>query len=286
MKIGILGCGYVGTMLASSLYEKGHSLHLTTTSQEKVIMLEDFATQVHVLKVSHSAHLGQFLDQIEALFITIAPSQGTSYEETYLACAKAIRESLKHHGQNITFIGYTSTTSVYGHHDGAWVDETSSLHAVSPNSQCLVKAEQIYQLLQNDSRRVCILRLGEIYGPGRELEGRVRKMSGSSLPGKGSSYCNLTHVDDIVGALEFCMDHSLSGIYNLCNHTHMTRDNLYTSICRYYGWPAPNWDKTDSKASFKQNKRVSSSKIESLGFRFQHPFAFDWLSQSSQNPGS
>lgn len=283
MNIGILGCGYVGTMLASYLYEKGHSLHLTTTSHDKVILLEDFATQVHILKVSHAAHLGTFLDQIEALFITIAPRPGASYEETYLACAKAIRESLRHHGKNIRFIGYTSTTSVYGHHDGEWVDETSALHPVSPNSECLVKAEQIYQALQNESRRVCILRLGEIYGPGRELETRVRKMSGSNLQGSGTNFCNLIHVDDIVSAFEFCMEHSLSGVYNLCNHTHMSRDNLYTSICRYYGWPAPSWDNTDSKASFKQNKRVSSRKIESLGFRFQQPFAFEWLSQSSQS---
>lgn len=283
MKIGILGCGYVGTMLAASLYDRGHSLYLTTTSQEKVPMLEDFSSEVFVLKISHAAHLGNYLDNLDALFVTIAPREGTSYEETYLACAKAIREALKKHGKNIQFIGYTSTTSVYGHHDGAWVEETSALHPVSPNSQCLVKAEQIYQSLQTDSRHIAILRLGEIYGPGRELEGRVRKMSGSSLPGKGTTYCNLVHVDDIVSALEFCLEHSLSGTYNLCNHTHLTRDNLYTSICRYYGWPAPNWDKTDSKVSFKQNKRVSSAKIESLGFRFQHPIAFDWLAQSSQN---
>lgn len=280
MNVGILGCGYVGTVLASHLYAKGYTLHLTTTSEEKVPLLSDYAAKVHVLKTTHQAHLNHFLDQIQTLFITIAPKEGVSYEETYLACAKALRESLKNHGKEIDFIGYTSTTSVYGHHEGEWVDELSPLHAVSPNSECLVKAEEIYQSLATKSRKICILRLGEIYGPGRELENRVRNMSGSSLPGTGSSYCNLVHVEDIVSAFDFCMDNNLNGIYNLCNHTHMSRNNLYTSICSYYGWPAPNWDKTTSKEIFKQNKRVKSDKIESLGFQFQHPIAFEWLNQS------
>lgn len=284
MKIGILGCGYVGTALAIRFQEKGHELHLTTTTRSKVPILSEFAQKVHLLRVQQSAKFHAFLDEIEALFITVAPLPGINYEDTYLLTAKALQSALKNHGGQISFIGYTSTTSVYGQHNGEWVDENSEIHAISPNSESLVKAEEIYRHLELPTRHMCILRLGELYGPGRELEQRIKRMSGSTLPGRGQTYTNLVHIEDIVAAFIFCLEHKIAGTFNLCNHTHLLRKDLYSSVCRTHGWPAPSWDGTDSVATFKQNKRVNSSKLESLGFRLQYPQAFEWLTNSSQSP--
>lgn len=281
MNIGILGCGYVGSLLSIRLKEQGHHLQVTTTTASKIPMLEPFCEKIYVLKASQPAKVAAFLDKLDALFVTVAPHQGVSYEDTYFVAAKAVQNALKNHGQSIRFIGYTSTTSVYGHHEGAWVDESSKLHPISPNSECLVKTEGIYKSLENAERNVCILRLGEIYGPGRELENRVRRVSGSTLPGKGCSFSNLIHLEDIVGAFSFCLKHSIGGVFNLCNHTHLPRKELYISICQHYGWPAPTWDNTEAVASFKQNKRVRSSKIEALGYRLQYPIAYDWLNHKT-----
>lgn len=273
MRVGILGCGYVGSALALRCVELGHELFLTTTTPSKVEVLADYAQKVHILKVSQGAKLKKFIKDLDALFVTIAPLQGATYEETYPAAASALAKALRETPSSIKFIGYTSTTSVYGDHKGEWVDELSPLHAVSPNSKSLVYAEKIYRSLQTKDRQVTILRLGEIYGPGRDLESRASMMSGSTLPGKGASYVNMVHVEDIALALLFCLEHRIAGTFNLCNHTHITRKQLYSFICSSHHWPAPTWDNTKGVANFKQNKRVSSQKIESLGFRFQYPEA-------------
>lgn len=99
----------------------------------------------------------------------------------------------------LRWLGYLSTTGVYGNHDGGWVDETTPTSPGSDRSQRRVAAEQAW-CLAGDGRAVDLFRLAGIYGPGRSAiedlkAGHARRV------GKPGHLFGRIHRDDIAGAI-------------------------------------------------------------------------------------
>lgn len=102
----------------------------------------------------------------------------------------------------LDWLGYLSTTGVYGDSAGAWVDEAAPLHPVSPRSQARVAAEQAWR---DSGLPVQIFRLPAIYGPGRcPFQGL--EAGTSRLIHKRGQVFSRVHVDDIAGALLHCLN--------------------------------------------------------------------------------
>jgi nucleoside-diphosphate-sugar epimerase len=150
----------------------------------------------------------------------VAPSgseqgNGNVYIETYLHTAKNLIRVLQQLPQ-IKHLIYTSSCSVYGDTNGEWVSEDSELAPVSQQAHVLYETEQILLQVASEQLRVCILRLGGIYGLGRMLS-EYSSLCGTSLPGTGENFTNWSHLDDIVAGIGFVIQNQLHGIYNLVN---------------------------------------------------------------------
>ena len=243
MNILIIGCGYVGCALALSLGEMGHHITVTTRTNEKVAHLSSIANEVKILEASDPDALREALAGQDIAIITVAAGSVENYEKTYLGTAKAISQATAHLPA-LKQIIYTSSTSVYGDHQGAEVDENTPTSPQHPSGKILVETEDILLSLSSPSLSVCILRLGEIIGPGRNPADRLRRMQGIPLPGDGSSIVNWVHLDDIVYAVKACVAQKLSGVYNLCRDDHPTRKEFYDKICREENLAAMEWDPT------------------------------------------
>jgi nucleoside-diphosphate-sugar epimerase len=102
----------------------------------------------------------------------------------------------------LEWLGYLSTTGVYGDTGGAWVDETAPLKPGSSRSQARVAAEQAWQA---SGLPVQIFRLPAIYGPGRSPFQSLQAGT-SRLIHKPAQVFSRVHVDDIAGALLHCLD--------------------------------------------------------------------------------
>jgi nucleoside-diphosphate-sugar epimerase len=265
VKIGIVGCGYVGQAAALYWKQKGHHIAVTTRQPERVAFLQSLADSVTVL---NSGALETFVSQQEALLISVAPDRFSDYASTYLHTAKQIAEQAR--DSDLKHLFYTSSTSIYGDYGGAWIDEITPLKHDHENGKILSETEQVLLGCTSKDLKVCILRLGEIYGPGREIENRLRRMQNQSFAGTGHSYTNLVHLTDIVMALDFALQHNLNGIYNLCNDFHIPRNLFYEKLCQKEQIPPIKWD--HERSNFHQgNKRVSNQKIKNVGFSFTHP---------------
>jgi nucleoside-diphosphate-sugar epimerase len=96
------------------------------------------------------------------------------------------------------------------------------------------------------------------------------RRSGQPFPGTGESYTNLIHLDDIVAALNFALEHRLEGIYHLCNDFHVPRKTFYSTICREMNLPPIQWDPSRENRH-SGNKRASNKKLKDEGFVFSHP---------------
>ncbi len=263
MRIGILGCGYVGLAAAHYWKRTGHHISVTTRKQERLASLKQVADEVYLIKDHQLFH---FLSEIEVLLISVATDLGSTYLSTYLHTAQQIVELLPKL-PNLKHILYTSSTSVYGDFQGNWVEETTPLTSLSDNGQCLYQTEQT--LLEKTVGRQCvvILRLGEIYGPGRHVSDRLKKPPPIILPGNGEQYTNFIHLTDIIRALDFALTESLNGLFNLCNDLHQTRRAFYDKLCQQTNLPKVIWDPSRVNPH-GGNKKVSNQKLKNLGFVF------------------
>lgn len=274
MKIGILGCGYVGQAMALFWKQVGHRVAVTTRQPARVPFLQTLVDEVHLLEEHGLKHHlpSSFLAQQEILLICVAPDKASDYASTYFDTAKQVAEQTAQN-PSLRHILYTSSTSVYGDHGGEWVDEDTPIVPNHANREILYQTERVLLGCSSQRLKICILRLGEIYGPGRNIEDRLRRMQHQPFAGSGASYTNLIHLTDILQALDFALQNQLQGIYNLCNDFHVPRREFYESLCKMENLPSVQWD--PSLHHWHQgNKRVSNKKIKNDRFHFTHPSYF------------
>jgi len=133
---------------------------------------------------------------------------------------------------------YTGSYAVYGDREGAWVDEASPVAPANPNGQILCETEQVLLSASSDDS-VCILRLGGIYGPRRELVKIFGRVAGTIRPGNGEDATNWIHLDDIVAAIKFARQHRLHlQLSGRCtsNQSRTARQSMNSTVyLRLYG---------------------------------------------------
>src|ERR1700742_250870 len=148
----IFGCGYSGTAIARAAREAGFAV--TVTSRDPAAK-----------QAPHGVQLISFEDAAAAiakathLLSTAAPSE--EGDPVLTRYADAIGAA-----KNLRWIGYLSTTGVYGDQGGGWVDEDTLVAPGSHRPQRRVQAEQPWQSFP---LAVDIFRLAGIYGPGRSM---------------------------------------------------------------------------------------------------------------------
>ena len=269
MKIGILGCGYIGQAAAKFWKNKGHEISVTTRHSSKKEFLSPFADYVYCLDKDT---LEEFLKNQEILIISVAPDSKNEYQNTYLGIADKITQCIPYLSSLRQLI-YTSSTSVYGEYQGAWTDEKTLPLALNDHTKILLETENTLLQCRSASRKICIYRLGEIYGPERDILDRLKRMSSQPFPGNGENFTNMIHQEDVVNALDFALTQQLDGLFNLCNDFHIPRKEFYNKLCLINGLKPIEWD-SSLKSFHGGNKRVSNDKLKKLGFEFVYPQYF------------
>jgi nucleoside-diphosphate-sugar epimerase len=272
--IAILGCGYVGSVLAGYWQEQGHFITGTTTSTEREVLLAEVVSNVVVMKGNDFKAVDSLLQGQNTVVVSVAPtgfqaSDPASYETTYIATAKNVATALSQH-PNVKQVIYLSSCSVYGDRQGEWVDETAQIKPSEYTSQVIYESEQIILQAATELQKVCVLRLGGIYGPNRELVNMFGGLAGMTMPGKGDRFINWVHRDDIVSAIEFARSQELEGIYNLVDDSQLTVKEQVKRVCSAYGLPPVHWDSTKFSPP-RKSLQVSNHKLKAAGYDLIHP---------------
>ncbi|MCX6994934.1 MAG: NAD-dependent epimerase/dehydratase family protein [Chlamydiae bacterium] len=256
MIVGILGVGFLGSLIASYLEYEGITPLLISRDKSRVTKWTEEGAQAFLLRPLIKNSWSEMLSQCDALVITVAPGDGSSYEDTYLNTAIMVTR------YPLPFY-YCSSTSVYGEKNGEPVTEESPLNPLSSSDKTLVETEKVY--LRHSSST--LVRIGQLWGFERRIETRLRKPS--VFEGNGSMMTNLTHVTDAARAFAFLIKNNYTGIFNVCGNVHKTRKKLYSDLAARYHLSTPLWDPS-KKSVHSGNKIVISDKIRSLGFLFKH----------------
>lgn len=270
MNVAIIGCGYVGYAVAEYWQQNmNFNITTTTTTSERVPALQAVSQKVIVTQGNDPEGLKSVLQNQDVVLLSIGAKGANVYEETYLHTAKTLVSVLRQI-PSIRQLIYTGSYSVYGDRNGVWVDEETPPAPPNVNAHILRKTEEILLSAANENLRVCILRLGGIYGPGRELVKIFGRVAGTTRPGNGDDITNWIHLDDIVGAIEFSRNQRLEGIYNLVDDAHLTSRELLDNVFTKHNLPNVIWDAAN-KTIRPYNTWVSNQKLKDAGYELIHP---------------
>ncbi|MBL23427.1 MAG: NAD(P)-dependent oxidoreductase [Rhodospirillaceae bacterium] len=194
--------------------------------------------------------------------------------DSVLACHGADIASQSH----FEWVGYLSTTGVYGNRDGGWVDEESARTPTGDRGRRRVAAEDAWlDLWHANQIPVHLFRLAGIYGPGRNALETVRKGRARRIDKPGQVFSRI-HVDDIAQILLASIAAPDPGqAYNVCDDEAAAPEEVIAYACELLAVEAPplvpfeNAELSDMARSFyADNKRVSNSRIKNaLGVRLQ-----------------
>lgn len=265
-RVLVIGCGYVGCALARRLAAGGADVVGTTTRAERLGEIEAVGARGAILDIGDLGRLKELLADRDVAFLCVAAGRGLqSYEDVYLGAARSLVSACE--GSSLGRVVYTSSTGVYGDAGGAWVDEETAPGPDSENGRVLLEAEGV--LLEGGCRLgmdTTVVRLGGIYGPGRDPAERVLSLAGSKRD-DGGAIVNLIHLDDIVEALTRLAVESHSGVLNLVDDAPVTRRDYYDAILAQVGVDPIRWSGDGSPSG----KRVSNGRIKALlGMTLRH----------------
>ncbi|MEM9154145.1 MAG: SDR family oxidoreductase [Cyanobacteria bacterium P01_F01_bin.33] len=268
-QLGIIGCGYVGSVVSRLWCQAGASVQVTTTSPERLPELNAIASEAVVLRGDDRSALSEFLRNCQIILLSIGAPNAKAYEATYLNTARTMAAVLPE-CPNVEQVIFTSSYSLYGDRQGAWVDEDTEISPTTPNAEIMAATERSLLAAATPELKVCILRLGGIYGPGREISKIFSRIAGQTRPGEGREASNWVHLDDIVGAIDFARDRQLGGIYNLVNSNPLTVKQVIDLALSTHDLPLVTWDASQSSTR-PYNIKVSNQKLRNAGYIFQHP---------------
>jgi nucleoside-diphosphate-sugar epimerase len=173
------------------------------------------------------------------------------------------------------WVGYLSTTGVYGDRGGDWVDEDSPLEPNTDRGRRRLAAEEEWVALCHAH----LFRLAGIYGPGRNQLVSLRDGSAKRIIKPGQVFSRI-HVDDVAGVLAASIARPQPGrAYNVCDDEPAPPQDVMTYAAKLLGVPPPpeiafaDADLSPMARSFyAESKRVANERIKAdLGYRLLYP---------------
>lgn len=266
--IAILGAGYVGAALASATARAG-----VATFAVRRTAVPGVVAGVHWLAGDVAKGVvAELPDTLDAVVLALAPGRGADdYAATYVAGARGALDIARRTGARLV---YTSSTGVYGVHDGAWVTEATPRHGAGASHEALCAAEDV--LLSQGAVPATVLRVVGIYGPGRDPAPRYRDPA--SLARGGDYWVNLAHRDDIVAAIVHVLALDVAPpLLNCADGSPTLARDVCTWLAERRGEDATRLAFTGAHAPARSNQRVASTALQDTGWRPRFPTVRDGL---------
>lgn len=274
MKLAAFGLGYSAAATVRRL--RPAVVIGTTRSADKAARLSDLA-EMHLFDGTPASAdaLKPALTGTSHVLVSIAPSEGTGGGDRVLPVLGDVLAAEK----ALVSVAYLSTVGVYGDHGGAWVDEESECRPTSARSVARLKAEQAWlDFGVRTGVPVAVLRLGGIYGPGRNGFVNLEEGSARRLVKPGQVF-NRIHVEDIAAAVDRVFATGASGIFNITDDEPAPPQDVVAYAAGLMGIePPPAQDFASAELSpmarsfYAENKRISNAKSKAaLGLAYGYP---------------
>jgi nucleoside-diphosphate-sugar epimerase len=278
MNLLIFGLGYAGRAIAAAAIAAGYAVSATTrgtAAGEAGITLLPFNRAQAAIEAAHY------------IIVTAAPDE---HGDPVLARYRAALEA----APKLRWLGYLSTTGVYGDANGAWVDETTLPNPSAERTRRRVAAEWAWQRLTRSDAgalaaedteadralNIAVFRLAGIYGPGRSMFDDLRAGQARHVLKPGHLFGRI-HRDDIAAGVLAAMHRESNGIFNFSDDEPATSADVLCEAARLLGVEPPppvpfaEAEKTMSamaRSFWADNRKVSAEITKrKLGISWRYP---------------
>jgi nucleoside-diphosphate-sugar epimerase len=273
-RVLIAGAGYLGAATANLLHEQGWTVEAWTASAASAEQLGSGRYSVRAVDISNPEAVAALAPDYDLIVQSVSSRGGGAedYRRIYLRGARNLMARFPK-----AALLFVSSTSVYAQHDAEWVTELSPAEPAHETGRVLREAEEC--VLAHGGT---VARLSGIYGPGRSA--LVRKFLAGELTTAPDDdrFLNQVHRDDAAAALVFLAtqmlelppahDSQVRKIYNVSDGHPISRRECLRWLAQHFGVnpQADNATRAVRKRG-NSNKRVSSAKLQSLGWKLRYP---------------
>ncbi len=257
-RLFILGLGYSGLEIARLAGARGFEVVGTVTTAQKAAQLRAQGFEVLVFD----------------------GTQPVAIAASHILCTAPAPRLPAHLGRP-RWLGYLSTTGVYGDRGGRWVDEATVPTPMQQRSADRLASELQWQALGHKlGVPTALFRLPGIYGPGRSAIDQVRAGTARRIDKPGQFFSRI-HVADIAGTVLAAMTKKAGGIYNVADDEPASTADVVAYACELLGVPVPTaipWEQAApamtpmARSFYSENRRVWNDKIKrELGVVLRYP---------------
>ncbi|MDE2758150.1 MAG: NAD-dependent epimerase/dehydratase family protein [Acidobacteriota bacterium] len=266
-RILIAGCGYVGQELGLRLVREGHFVcGLRRSPGQLPPGLRGFSADL-----TRPETLRDLPGPFDVVFYTAGADRRSEagYRSAYLEGLGNLIGALQGQNPPVRRLFFTSSTAVYGQSGGEWVDEDSPAEAGHFRGRLLRDAEQV---LLGGPIAGTVVRVGGIYGPGRQrLIDSVRRGEACCFEGP-PRYLNHVHRDDCAGALAHLMGvDSPRSLYMLVDHEPAEQCGVLRWIAGRLKVPVPRRAPAGAGKPNRGTKRCRNARLVESGYAFRYP---------------
>ena len=277
MDVLVLGCGYVGRELGQQLLDVGHDVTGVVRSEGSARSIEHVGIEPVRADLT-DPKAAATLPDADALVFAASAGRGSVAEARalYVDGLRAVVSEFESRESPPDRLLFTSTTGVYGDHDGDWVDESTPVDPERPKAAVIAEAEAIVHRSDIDST---VARFAGLYGPGRY---RIDAYLDSATAG----WRNSVHRDDAAGALAWFLTESVAREETVlvCDGTPVDRWEFADWLAERCGAPEPEkltveerlgGDAASSTSRLASDKRCRNERLLELGYELQYPSVYE-----------
>ena len=270
LKIFCFGFGQVAKCFVKKLMTENLKINLDITSRKETFTGKFGGADFSSYKFDEKELDRDSFDKIlkaDIILVSIPPILG---EDIVL---KNFGEILKK--TKTKWITYLSATSVYGNHDGDWVNEKSETKPTSPNGVHRLKAEkQWLSFSKLNGLPFQIFRLSGIYSPRNNILNRLN-LGNARLIKKKNHFFSRIHVEDIANVLfQSLKKFKKNEIYNISDDKPTSQDEIIFYASKLLKKDPPKSIEAESleegmlKNFYKDSKKVQNKKMKNF-FNYQ-----------------
>ena len=248
------------------LIDRNIDFDISGTSRSK-IQFSDKTIESYLFDSSNfDPEIENKLKNVTHILISTPPEVEQDIIKNYLTTLR--------NNKNLQWVGYLSSTSVYGDHKGDWVEEISNLQ---PTSEMGLKRMEAEQLLLNSNLPVRIFRLAGIYSLERNIFSRLKKKEVKIINKKDQIFSRI-HVEDIAQVLFSSFSKSKNkDIFNVSDDAPCAYKEVvqYAAALLQVEMPKEinfeDLENSKMKDFYRDRKKVQNSKIKSMGVKLKYP---------------
>ena len=277
MRVAILGCGYVGLELGRQL-AADHDVVGVRRSDDGIAAVESAGLDAVQADVTAPESLARVPDADWVVFAASSGGRGADRaREVYVEGQRTAIDAFGERDDAPERYVYTSSTGVYGDHDGDWVDEETPLDPTTDKTRVLAEAERVArERTAEHGIAGSVARFAGLYGPeryrlSRYLEGPVT-----------AGYLNMVHRDDAAGAVGFLLDRGVDADVLVVDDEPVEKWSFADWLADQCGVARPPKRTKEERLAAGElsdaaerrvltSKRCSNERLRELGYEFRYP---------------